>query len=60
MKSILRILADLLLLPVTGCIFPGNRDYSEETGNPPATIGRPHQAGPGRPGKRIKLADQFH
>jgi hypothetical protein len=27
MKSILRILADLALLPVTGCIFPPNRDY---------------------------------
>jgi hypothetical protein len=28
MKSILRILADIALLPVSGCILTGNRDYS--------------------------------
>jgi hypothetical protein len=28
MKSLLRILARIALLPVAGCIFPPNRDYS--------------------------------
>jgi len=28
MKTILRLLADIALLPVTGCIFPQNRDFS--------------------------------
>jgi hypothetical protein len=30
MKSILHLLADIVLLPVTGCIFPGNRDFSDD------------------------------
>jgi hypothetical protein len=30
MNSILRILANIALLPVTGCIFPANRDYSDD------------------------------
>lgn len=30
MRSILRILADIALLPVSGCIFPPNRDCSNE------------------------------
>ena len=30
MKSILRALAEIVLLPVTGCIFPGNRDYLDD------------------------------
>jgi hypothetical protein len=34
MKSILRILADIALLPVSGCIFPPNRDLSEDHSRP--------------------------
>jgi hypothetical protein len=30
MKFILHLLAYTALLPVTGCIFPGNRDYSDD------------------------------
>jgi hypothetical protein len=37
MKSILRILADLALLPVRGCAFPGNRDYSDDCPRTPVT-----------------------
>jgi hypothetical protein len=38
MKSILRIFADIVLLPVTGCIFPANRDYSDADAPAPATL----------------------
>jgi hypothetical protein len=34
MKSILRILADIALLPVSGCIFPPNRDFSDDRSRP--------------------------
>jgi hypothetical protein len=30
MKIILNFLAKLALLPVSGCIFPRNRDYSDD------------------------------
>jgi hypothetical protein len=30
MKSILQLLANIALLPVAGCIFPGNRDLSDD------------------------------
>jgi hypothetical protein len=29
MKSVLQILTAIALLPITGCIFPGNRDYED-------------------------------
>jgi len=29
MKSFLLLLRDIILLPTTGCIFPGNRDHSD-------------------------------
>jgi hypothetical protein len=34
MKTILRLLADIALLPVTGCIFHGNRDFSDGCNRP--------------------------
>jgi hypothetical protein len=37
MKTILRMLAYIALLPVTGCIFPRNRDYSGDV-----TLNRPN------------------
>ena len=46
MKSILRILTDIVLLPVTGCIFPGNRDYTAEMTDQPATSNRRKKEGP--------------
>ena len=60
MKSILRFLADLALLPVTGCIFPDNRDNSEAPANPPAAGDRPDRPGRAQPCPRIILADQIH
>jgi hypothetical protein len=30
MKSVLQILTAIALLPIAGCIFPGNRDYEDD------------------------------
>jgi hypothetical protein len=34
MKSLLHLLRDIILLPTTGCIFPGNRDHSDIQSRP--------------------------
>ena len=43
MKPLSRILADIALLPVSGCIFPDNRDYSENIAPTSATLGGHHK-----------------
>jgi len=41
MKFILLALTGIALLPVTGCVFPGNRDHSDDRNHP----GGDHPAG---------------
>jgi len=57
MKTILRRLADIILLPVTGCIFPGNRDEVAEMIRPAAPGHRLNPAGPSKPLKYLKLSN---
>ena len=38
MKSFANILAEIALLPISGCIFPGNRDFSDEPVPSSATL----------------------
>jgi hypothetical protein len=44
MKNILHFLAEIALLPVSGCIFPRNRDPSEDgdgpEGQPQVTVAK--------------------
>jgi hypothetical protein len=53
MKTILRILSDIALLPITGCIVSGNRIYGEDRDRPKSLANRikstkVNQANPGR------------
>ncbi|HEV2692779.1 MAG TPA: hypothetical protein VG347_07765 [Verrucomicrobiae bacterium] len=38
MKTFSRILADLALLPISGCIFPDNRDFSHDPASSSANL----------------------
>ena len=38
MKTFSRILADIALLPVSGCIFPDHRDFSDDLNSSSATL----------------------
>jgi hypothetical protein len=43
MKSFSRILADIALLPVSGCIFPDHRDFSGEHNPSSMTLSGRHK-----------------
>jgi hypothetical protein len=45
MKSILKMLANLALLPVAGCIFPGNRDHSDNVTRTHVPFNHPQKEG---------------
>ena len=56
MKSILRLLADLALLPVRGCTFPGNRDYSDDCPCTPVTLNQKTAKAGTKASRRNKLS----
>ena len=50
MKFIFSILTSLALLPITGCVFPGNRDHADDRnrlGDEHLASGGDHEEYPG-------------
>jgi hypothetical protein len=49
MNSILLMLAKIAVLPVAGCIFPGNRDYMNDKVHAPVKLNRRNWRGKPKP-----------